>query len=80
MYLLYMQCYVHMVLCACCTCGVMYIWCCVNDNTSAVVGMWCHVHVVHMVFCASGIVYMLFIWYCVRVVLCTCRACGVVYV
>jgi len=29
MYMLYMQCYVHIVLHACCTCGAMYI-CCVH--------------------------------------------------
>ena len=30
MYMLDMQCYVHVVFHACCTCGVMYIWCCVH--------------------------------------------------
>lgn len=38
-YMLDMQCYVHMLLRACCTCGDMYIWCGVHDFTSGVVCM-----------------------------------------
>jgi len=49
MYMLDMQCYVHVVLHACCTHGSMYIMCCVHNCTSGVVSMWCHVHVVHKV-------------------------------
>lgn len=58
MYMLYMQCYVHMVLCACYTYVVMYIWCCVHDYTSGVVRMWHCVHVLHVVLCECGVVYM----------------------
>jgi len=39
MYMLDMQCYVHVVLRACCTCGVVYIWCCVHDSISGVACM-----------------------------------------
>jgi len=78
MYMLYMQCYVHMVLCACCTCGSMHIWCCVHDCTSGAVSIWCRVHVVHRVLCVSGVVYMSWICCCVHVVLCTCCAYFVV--
>ena len=49
MYMLDMYWYVHVVLHACCTYGVMYIWCCVHDCTSGAMSMWCHVHVVHKV-------------------------------
>ena len=72
MYMLDMQCYIHVVLRACCTCGVMYIWCCVRDCTSGVLSMWCCVHVVHMVLCAGVHV--------MHMLLCTCCAYGVVYV
>jgi len=58
MYMLYMQCCVHMVLCACSTYGAMYIWCCVHDCTSGALSMWCRVHVVHVVSCACGVMYM----------------------
>jgi len=58
MYMLYIQCYVLMVLFACCTYGVMPIWCCFHDCTSSVVSKLCRVHVVHMVLCACGVVYM----------------------
>jgi len=51
-----------MLLCACCTSGTMYIWCCDHDFTGGVVSMWCHVHVSHMVLCVGGVVYMLCIW------------------
>lgn len=37
MYMLDMQCYVQMVLRTCCTCGTMYILCCLHDYTSGVV-------------------------------------------
>lgn len=59
MYILYMKFYIHMVLCACCTYGAMYIWYCMHGFTSGVVRMWCHVHVIHVVLCACGVVYML---------------------
>jgi len=61
MYMLYIQCYVRMVLCACCTIGNMYIWCCVHDCTSGVAYMlyiWCCVKVVMCTCCAYGVVYM----------------------
>jgi len=67
-----------MVLCACCTCGVMYIWCYVHDCTSGVVSIWCCVHVIHVVLCTShayGVVYM-WCYVHVHVVLCTF---GIVY-
>ena len=65
MYMLYMQCYVHMVLCACCTCGAMYI---------------CGVcMILHVVLCTFSVVYMLYTWYHVQVMLCTCHACDIVY-
>lgn len=55
--------------------------------------VWHCVHVVHMVLCTYGVVfmivqlalracgdmYMLHICYCVQLLLCTCRAYGVVY-
>ena len=62
MYMLEMQCYVQVVLCACCTSGVMYIWCGVHDCTSGVVCMWCCVHVVQLALCAGGVVYMSCMW------------------
>jgi len=79
----YRRCYVHVgyvMLYVACTCGVMYIWCCVHDYAIGVVNMWCCVHVVHMVLCAGDVVYMSCIWYCVHVVSCTCHACGAMYV
>lgn len=79
MNMLYMQCYVHMVLSTYSTCSAMYIWCCVHDCTSGAMSMWCCAHVVHAVLCAGGAVYMSCIWRCVYVVSCTC-ACDVVYV
>ena len=39
MYMLDMQCYVHVMLRACFTCGAMYIWCCVHDCTSGAMSM-----------------------------------------
>jgi len=65
MYMMDMQCYAHMVLRACCTCGAMYIWCCVHDCTSGTMSMWCSIHVVHIVLCT---------W-----VMCTCRVYGTMY-
>jgi len=56
MYMLYMHFYVHMVLCACCTYGAMYILCCVNDCRSGAVGMWCYGHVVPCICCICGAV------------------------
>ena len=40
MYMLDMQCYVPVVLHACCAGGARYIWCGVHDCTSGVVCMW----------------------------------------
>jgi len=58
MYMLDMQCYVHVVLFVSCTCDAMYIWCGVHDCTSGVVCMWCCVHVVQVALCVGGVVYM----------------------
>ena len=79
MYMLDMQCYVHVVLHAYCTCGAMYIWCDVHDCTSGVVCMWCCVYVVQVGLCVGGFVYMSCTWHCVHMVSGTCRACGTVY-
>ena len=87
MHMLDMQCYAHVVLCACCTCGAMYIWCCVHDCTSGTMSMWCCVHVVHIVLCtwvmctcrAYGTVYMWCMWCCVRPMLCTRCRVGIMY-
>ena len=65
MYMLDMQCYVHMVFYAFCTYGYLYIWCCVHDCK-----------VVHWV---CGAMYMLYMWCYVHVVLCTYRACDVMH-
>ena len=40
MYMLDMQCYVPLVLRACCIGGVRYIWCCVHDYSSSVLYMF----------------------------------------
>jgi len=53
-----MQCYVNVVLRACCTCGAMYVWCCVYNCISGVVCIWCCVHVIHMALCVGGALYM----------------------
>jgi len=75
MYMLGMQCYVQVVLRACCTCGAMYICCGVHDCMSGVMCMWCCVHVVSHTCHACGTVYM---WYCVHVVQVAWCTCGVV--
>ena len=79
MYMLDMQCYVHVLLHACFTCGAMYIWCCVHDCTSDDVCMWWCVHVGQVALCVGGVVYMSRMWNCVYVVWCTCLACGTMY-
>ena len=56
-YILFMQCYVQMVLFTCCLCSVVYRWCCP--------------HVGYVVLCAYGVVRMLEMWCCVHMVLCT---------
>jgi len=65
MYNMYMQFYLHMALCACCTSCIMYIYCCVHDYTCGVVCMWFYVHLVHVVFLIGG--------------MCTYHACDVLY-
>ena len=57
MYMLDMQCYVHIVLCACWICSVVY--------------RGCYVHVVYVVLCTYGVVCMLYKWYYLHMVLCT---------
>ena len=79
MYMLDMQCYVHVVLRACCTCAVVYIWCCVHDCTSGVVCMYYCVHVVQVALCVGSVVYMSCMWHCVHVVSRTCPTCGIMY-
>jgi len=79
MYMLGMQCYVQVVLCACCTCDVTYTWCGLHDCMSGDVCMWCCVHVVQVVLCAGGVVYMSCMWCGVHLVLHICHACGTVY-
>jgi len=79
MYMLDMQCYVNVVLCACRTCGVIFIWWCVHDFTSGVVCMQCCVHVLQVALCASGALYISCMWNCVQVVSCTCPVCGTMY-
>ena len=76
MYMLDMQCYVHVALRARCTCIAMYIWCGMHDCTSGVVCMWHCVDVIQVALCLGGVVYMSCIWRCVHVVLCTCCAFG----
>jgi len=67
------------VLCACCTCGAMYVSSGVHDCIIGVVFMWCCVHVTQVALCAGGVVYMLCTWCCVHV-LCICHACGTMYI
>jgi len=80
--MLYMQCYVHMMLCACCTYGVVctiiqvVLWAC---GVMYVLYMSCNVHVMFRTCRACDARYM---WCCVHVihvVLCTHCTCSVVY-
>jgi len=54
--------YVHIVLCACCLCGTMYIYFCVN--------------VVCVMSCTYSVVCMLYMWGCVHMLRCACCTCG----
>jgi len=38
--MLYMKCYVHIVLCACFAYGAMYIWCCVHGGMITYASEW----------------------------------------
>lgn len=79
MYMLDMQCCVHRVLCTCCICSVMYVWCCVHVVHLVLFSYGVVCMIVHVVLCTCYTYGVVSRWCYVHVihrVLCTC---GVVY-
>lgn len=58
MYVMDMECGVHMVLCTCWICSIVY--------------SWCYVHVRYTMLCTCGVACMLYMWCYVPMVLCAC--------
>lgn len=60
------------MLCTCCICDVVYMWCCVHVVDVVLLNMWYYVHVLNVFLCICGTVLCVFCSHCVMACVSLC--------